>query len=275
MDLTTAVQAWTQTALHLAEADLERPWAWGAYDSEGVRFSFFRTYEELRDLAARIQAERGGQSEASLILAQYLAAVRDLQAVLLAFPPAKFDTPPAEGEWSLHEILKHMYSSTLNFTAVVQLGLEHQRAGLPMAKPTNEDYDRLLGTDEQFDAMIELGSADEYLAAFEHNRQQLTGQFKGVTDSELGMLPYFWDGQMELRFRLHRFDSHMRQHTVQIEKLLQSLNIHPSETQRLLRHIYQAWADVEGALIGAEHTLTGSVREVASAIAFRAQEISA
>jgi hypothetical protein len=57
-----------------------------------------------------------------------------------------------------------------------------------------------------------------------------------------------------MRFRLHRFDSHMRQHTIHAEKTLTALLGPPPETQRLLRLIYQAWAEVEGVLIGSPDT---------------------
>jgi hypothetical protein len=54
-----------------------------------------------------------------------------------------------------------------------------------------------------------------------------------------------------IRFRLHRFESHMRQHTIQIDKTLMLLGQPPTEVKRLLRLTYAAWADAENALIGA------------------------
>lgn len=56
---------------------------------------------------------------------------------------------------------------------------------------------------------------------------------------------------MPVEFRLHRFDSHLRQHTVQVEKTLDMLNLQPNEARRLLRLIYTALAEVEGTAIGA------------------------
>ena len=37
----------------LADSDLEREWTWGSYKSEGVRFAYFRNYEELREMGLR------------------------------------------------------------------------------------------------------------------------------------------------------------------------------------------------------------------------------
>ena len=46
-DLAQVVEGFAAGTVALADADLERPWAWRMYD-EGVRHAFFRTYEELR-----------------------------------------------------------------------------------------------------------------------------------------------------------------------------------------------------------------------------------
>jgi hypothetical protein len=55
-----------------------------------------------------------------------------------------------------------------------------------------------------------------------------------------------------VEFRLHRFDSHLRQHTIQIERTLQQLGVDPTESKRLLRLIYNALAQAEGYAIGIE-----------------------
>lgn len=44
--LAGAVEKFSAITHAYTDQDLERKWTWGAYD-EGVRFAFFRTYEEL------------------------------------------------------------------------------------------------------------------------------------------------------------------------------------------------------------------------------------
>ncbi len=56
--LAQSVEKFARITHGLPDAELERSWAWGAYDSEGVRFAFFGTDEALRELAAKIAAER-------------------------------------------------------------------------------------------------------------------------------------------------------------------------------------------------------------------------
>ena len=55
--LAAAVENFAASTHAFTDQDLERAWTWGDYD-EGVRFAFFRVYEDMRQLAARLLAER-------------------------------------------------------------------------------------------------------------------------------------------------------------------------------------------------------------------------
>ena len=78
---------------------------------------------------------------------------------------------------------------------------------------------------------------------------------------------------MPVEFRLHRFDSHLRQHTIQIEKILESLGRKPSETLRLLRLIYAAFAQVEGALLGANEIGIAEQDQMAATLHTRCRDL--
>jgi hypothetical protein len=79
---------------------------------------------------------------------------------------------------------------------------------------------------------------------------------------------------MSLQFRLHRFDSHLRQHSVQAEKALAALDGPPSEARRLLRLVYAALAEAEGYTIGAPETGQDLRDGLAREIAGRSAEIA-
>ena len=102
--LVQAVERFVTVTHRLPDEVLEREWTWRAY-SEGVRLAFFRTYEQLCQLAAALGAERAaqglGMTAAQWALTQYHTAYRDLQAVLLGLEPDLLDRPPAKGEWSV------------------------------------------------------------------------------------------------------------------------------------------------------------------------------
>jgi ankyrin repeat protein len=53
-----------------------------------------------------------------------------------------------------------------------------------------------------------------------------------------------------VRFRLHRFAAHLAEHANQMEKNLALLEQRPNESKLLLRQMYAALAEVEGACIG-------------------------
>src|SRR5262249_581230 len=83
-----------------------------------------------------------------------------------------------------------------------------------------------------------------------HNR--VLAELSSLTDEQLAIYAPMWEpGSISIRFRLHRFDTHLREHTNQLEKTLRTLNQTPNEAKLLLRQVYTALPDVEGAQIGA------------------------
>src|SRR5512138_2539430 len=126
--LTDAVQDFAALMLHLSEKDLEREWKWKDHDEEGIRFAFFVTLQELRQLAVRLAALRSRPTDAQHILSQYHAAYMDLQAAVLGVSNEDAEHPPAAGEWSVKQAYSHILGTDLGFSAVVRYALERQRA---------------------------------------------------------------------------------------------------------------------------------------------------
>ena len=81
--------------------------------------------------------------------------------------------------------------------------------------------------------------------------ERFLDRFTGMSDDELSASSTYWESvPMELRFRLHRFDSHLRQHTIQMEKTRQQIKQTPPEAQRLLRLIFNGLAEVQAISLG-------------------------
>jgi len=60
-----------------------------------------------------------------------------------------------------------------------------------------------------------------------------------------------WAGlPVTIDFRLGRYGSHIREHTVQIDKTLATLGRQPSEVERLMRLILATYGRLEGLLVG-------------------------
>jgi hypothetical protein len=273
MTLAQAVETFVTTTAALPDEALEREWQWRAHDEEGVRFAFFVTYQELRELAALAAAERAArgptQTLAQRILAQHHAAYRDLHGVLAGVDDDLLDREPTPGEWPLRAVLEHVVGTEHGFFAVVSHALERHRRGEPLER-TPRDSIFTYHPEITFD-----GTLPQILARYDELHAKILRRFADLDEGDLAASSLWWEGYpVELGFRLHRFDAHLRQHTIQVEKTLAGVDHQLTEARRLLRLLYGALGEVEGALIGAPDGAADRQREVASAIAERAAEIA-
>lgn len=266
--VTQAVEELVRATVHLSDADMGREWKWGDYDEEGLRFALLMTHHELRDLGVRLAARHQPNSQAERILAQYHQTYRDLTGVLAGVRTEDLDRAPAEGEWPLRETLDHMLSAEYGFLGVNRLAIVRHRAG-NAAEPSESEFKEFRKAYAQpKDAVagpIELVRN----ALFEVHRRVLR-ELADVTDAELEKRATFWEDEpMRIRFRLHRFEEHLRQHIIQLDKTLAVIRP-PTEAHRLVRNIYNALADVESATEPADDLrmpVATTISERAAAIA--------
>lgn len=276
--LSRAVEYFASKTLGITDAELERPWKWGDYD-EGVRFAFFRTYEELRELAARLGAERARSghplSLAQRILSQYNAAYRDLQAVLLGVSDPDGARTPAEGEWALREVVLHMIETERSFFTVLYYTLESAHRGESPPQDVSEAAWNALWAGDAFEQVQEKAPLSGIWAYYTTLHARVMDEFLGISIEQLNLPSWFWENTpMTVEFRLHRFDSHLRQHTIQAEKTLEMLGLHPTEAHRLLRLIFAALAEVEAVWMDSGEPGLGTRQVLAETIRSRADDIS-
>jgi len=248
--VTAAVEALVRATVSLSDADMGRPWVWGKYDEEGLRFALLMTHHELRDLAVRLAGARDREpAQAARILAQYHQSYRDMSAVLATVRDADLDRPPAEAEWPVRGVCTHMLDAEYGFLSVCRFALDRRRAG-DAAEPTDDEWSAFAkprGEERKAAiAALERGSVEDIRNAFATIHQRVLRELGDIADQELDAPSWFWDGEMPLRFRLHRFEEHLRQHTIQLDKTLVGIDRAPTEAHRLVRNIYNALADVEG-----------------------------
>jgi len=270
------MQDFVALMLPLSEKDLEREWIWKDHDEEGIRFAFFVTLQGLRDLAVTLSTRRPKPTAAQHILSQYHAAYMDLQAALLGLSPEETEKEPAEGEWPVQKVYGHIFSTEINFTITVRYALEKHRAGIwTPEKFSDPDADRLAGiSDEEYLRLVK-GPLEGMLAYHRAFHPTIIEEFSGITEAELDLPSTFWEEtRFPIKHRLHRYEAHFAQHTIQIDKTLVAIGRAPSESKRLLRKIFAALAEAEGMMIGAEKIDEAAILATASSISARTKEIS-
>jgi hypothetical protein len=252
-----AIESFDRRLRAIDDDALDLFWAWESYDEEGVRFGILRTTEQVADAAIEIGARRAevgaGRSRAERILGRYLVSWRELWSVADRADTV-VDTAPEEGEWSLRAILDHLIEADFGFLVTIRNGLEQVRAGVVAPRRVGSDEAWLALADVQegsWRAAME-GSLDDIRDFHRASRDRIVDRLAGMTDAELEQMSPFWDGERSNRFRLGRFESHLRQHTIQAEKAVQATMGAPREVERLLRLLARATGDVEAAAIHAD-----------------------
>jgi hypothetical protein len=274
-NLESAVQDFSALMLPLSEKDLEREWKWKDHDEEGIRFAFFVTLQELRQLAVTLATARTKLTAAQHILSQYHAAYLDLQAAVLGLSNDDAERSPSEGEWSVKQAYAHILGTDFGFSAVIRYALEGHRSHHWTSKPIpEEEYPRLYGLSEaEYDTLM-VSPFDNMLAFHRGLHNRIMDEFKTISDAELDLPSTFWeDTRFPISHRLHRYEAHFTQHTVQIDKTMAAIGQDPSESKQLMRRIYAALAEVEGQMIGAEKMDDAAILATASSISNRSNEI--
>jgi uncharacterized damage-inducible protein DinB len=252
--VTEAVERLVKASIHLSDADMGRTYVWEEYDDDGLRFALLSAHHLLRETTATVAAARLGAgkpfTEAQRILAQVHEAYRDLIGALAGASDTEMDAAPPDEQWPLREILKHMLGAEYGFLAAIEVALDCARAGRP-SEPDEAAFKshRRPGEDPS-------GSRSDALNALFRSHIAILRALDGVTDTELATPSWFWEDKgYSIRFRMHRFEEHMRQHTIQVDKTLLALGHPPTEAERLVRNLYAALAGVEsvsGAGVGDE-----------------------
>jgi len=123
---------------------------------------------------------------------------------------------------------------------------------------------------------VDYGSRSELLARFDSYHDELVHTLADITDQELDTLSIYWEDEpVDIRFRLYRFAWHLRGHTLQAEKIRTGLGHRMTDADRLIRLLYSALGDAEGALIGAGESQDEAENAVAASTDTRVNEVSA
>jgi hypothetical protein len=118
------------------------------------------------------------------------------------------------------------------------------------------------------------GPFEQMLAYHRELHPAIIEEFSNISDQELELPSTFWEEtRFPIKHRLHRYEAHFAQHTIQIDKTLVAIGQAPTEAKRLLRKIHAAVAEAEGMMIGAEKMDNTAILKTALSISERTKEI--
>ena len=212
----------------IEDAALERdaPWRDGTAD---VRYVLVYRALEREQEAVIVAAGGQPQQESALIIGLAQAAFGDLRGLLCGVPIEALDRPPRQGEWTVRETIDHAIETERSYLDAVAYALE-RRDGDPVGRPAAR-------RPPPHDPADTAGDPVDIAQRFARRRAETDRRLMALEPRQLA-LPTVWSGfTVDVRFRLHRFASHIVEHTIQTETALEGLGIRSGDAGRAARRI--------------------------------------
>jgi hypothetical protein len=241
----------TRTLAAISDDVLTRPWTWKGGSQEELRYGFYRIAEsfELAGIGAAGVMRAGGAPERSVELVATATAARwELQGLLHGLDAATWDADPGGGEWTVRRTLGHVISSQHGYPVGSSWWLEQR---LPADDPDLPRFPEGLGDDLPSEEEEAEGSPAEVRARLDAALDQATERLASLSTEQLAHAARWSGFPVDVGFRQSRWASHIREHTIQVEKTLVMLGVHPSEVDRLIRLVLGAWGRAEATVFGA------------------------
>jgi hypothetical protein len=234
--------------LLIPDGALEREWPWNGGEVE-LRYGFYRLYEQLEAAAAEVRRVLAvtDPSPAPAVdpIASATAARWDLHGTLAGLSEADLDLDPGGGEWTIRQTLEHVLEVQRAYGWLTAWWLG-QRGQAELATRVPEEITASL-PDEYVSAS---GSLAEIRARLDALLDTAAGRMAGLGSDDLAV-PARWSGTaVTVGFRIARWASHLREHTIQVEKTLVMLDADPTEVARLVRIVMAAYGRLEAAAYG-------------------------
>jgi hypothetical protein len=231
----------------IPDSALESGWRWGDRDDD-VRGGFFRCYEMLEEAAADVRwilEDSGAQRAPGARVAQRSTAARwDLHGLLAALDDDDLDRDPGGGEWTIRQTLAHTVNSQRAYAWFTAWWLA--RAGEPLLPQVPDDALPDF-PDEESEGR---GSLQEIRDRLDAILDLAMGRLGPLDEGQLAV-GVRWSGRaLTVGFRLGRWASHLREHTIQVDKTLVMLGRPTTEAERLGRLLAATYGALETEVFG-------------------------
>jgi hypothetical protein len=269
------IGAATRDLIVVPDAALESDWPWRDSQAD-VRYGFYHACELLDAGSAavrRVLDETGARRAPGARVALAATGARwDLHGRLLPLDDAALDAPPGGEEWTVRQTLGHIVNGQRSYGRYSAWWLLQRDApsfadrapedlGPPMPDEVADGQGTLTEIRDRLDGLLDAGMA----------------AFGGLDEAALAV-PGRWAGfRVDLGFRIGRWGSHIREHTVQVDKTLAMIGWAPREVDRLVGLLLSAWGRLEAEVFGlppAALDLTGSGGTAAGIVASVARRVA-
>lgn len=239
--------------LAIPEPALPREWPWIGGGEEEVRYGIYRLHELFE--RAEVDATRATRALgidgglAAAIIAPATAARWDLHGLLAPLTDADLDADPGEGEWSIRRTLGHTTNAQRAYGWSTAWWQERGFAVDDPELPTSvgDAFWADLPDEETAEAS---GSLDEIRARLDAITDLSAERLAGLSEDRLAYGARWSGFAVPVSFRLARWSSHIREHTIQVEKTLAMLGRTATEPERLVRLTLAAYGRAEATVFG-------------------------
>ena len=250
--------------LAIPDAALERRWTWlpSDIDEIDVRYGIYRIHESLESAIASITYGRGDGASQRLgpavpALQAMVVARWELHGALAPLSDADWDADTGADEWTVRQTVGHIIGSQRSYGWSNAWFLSQGfRTGEAMWAPPGTLPEEPPEEHEAAGSVAEVRARlDEVVDVNIAASAALGGDDLRVDARWAGM-------HVPIDFRLGRYGSHIREHTVQVDKTLALTGRQPTEVERICRLILGSYGRLEALFVGlttneAERPLAG------------------
>jgi hypothetical protein len=260
---------------------LAEPWTWRRDDPEPLegRDAMYRIHERLEAAITAIDTGRSvapGPAIGPAVppLAAMTAARWDLHGVLWPLDEATWDAAPGE-EWSIRRTLAHIIGSQRSYGWNNAWYLRDGVVGREVPFPPDDAF-----PPEPSDEDDGAGSSAEVRTRLDSIVDANAAAIPALDDAAM-RISARWSGlPVAIDFRLGRYGSHIREHTIQVDKTLAMLGLSATETARMVRLVVATYGRLEARFVGRrpdelERPLRGDTGSTAVAILAAAMDDAA
>lgn len=232
------------------DSALERNWQWHGGELD-VRYGFYRQYEELEDARTRVRPlvadARGDEGPARPLVAAASATRWDLHGLLSSLTDTDLDRDPGNEEWTLRQTLAHIVGGQRGYAWFTYWYLAQRDRPLNEFPERAPDGAEIGFPEEETEGR---GTLAEIQRRFDDIVDLSAGVFGTLGDEELAARAR-WSGLLlvDVRFQMVRWTSHIREHTIQVEKTLGFIGRPLTEVDLLLRLIAAGYGRLEEELL--------------------------